>query len=138
MASSSSTPTTAVQPDEDELTAIPYLYRDAANYKQWGTIVVRGHLTDEHRARLSACLDGDFHFMPTQLGITHLGTVAGWPSFPCEDDHPWHELLLDEAEQTRPGLVDVEPFGTADEFTTAMATAAQHWDDTAATAAMLS
>ncbi|WP_394275215.1 hypothetical protein [Luteococcus sp.] len=119
----------AEQPGEDELTTIPYMYRDAANYKQWGSIVVRGQLTDEHRVALQACLDEEQHFIPTQLGITHLGTVADWPSFPCEDDHPWHELGLDDAEPMRIGSFGGEPFGTVDEFVTAMTTAAQHWDD---------
>lgn len=111
-----------------DTTHIPYMYRDAANYKVCRTLVLRGSITAEQVEQLRATLhDGD-HFIPTQIGMPHLGTESGWASFPCEDDHIWHELELDAVEEGS-GRED-EAWFSVEEFITMMTTAAQRWDDT--------
>lgn len=116
-------------PGDDYLTRIPYMYRDASNYKQFGSLVVKGKPTSAQLEALRGCLVDEDKFIPTQIGLSHLGAMADWPSWPCEDGHPWHELQLEQAEQTWLRGDCEEIFGTVDEFITAMTNASQHWDD---------
>lgn len=93
-----------------KVTEIPFLYRDANNYKAHSTIVLEGEITEEQKEAIRATLLEDDKFIPEQLGLglVHLGfNEPTWTSFPNEDDdHPYHELGLDEAEvyeeSTRP------------------------------------
>lgn len=74
-------------------TVIPVQYRDGANYKIRAAIVLDGAITGSQIEAVRASLfEGEF-YVPGQLGMEHLGTGA-WPSFPCEDDHGWHEMDL--------------------------------------------
>ncbi|WP_155832208.1 hypothetical protein [Gordonia alkanivorans] len=77
-------------------TTIPVMYRDAANYKRMGDLVAQGAITPAQRSRLTVALDDRRYYCPEQLGLDHLG-VGAWPSFPCSDDHGWHEMMVDSA-----------------------------------------
>lgn len=97
------------------MTTISVLYRDGANYKSYGHIVVNGPVTDEQVMRLRATLDGDA-FIPEQVGMSHLGP-SGWDTFPDEDDHCWHEM----GDMTGDGDGDADghlmgEYGTAEEL----------------------
>lgn len=118
------------------LTVLTYQYRDAANYKVAGEIHLAGIITEQQISRLRETLDNDEQFIPTQLGLQHLGIKGrehyGWTSFPCEDDHVWHELFL-----TGEGAIEVYTMGQTDgcepveEFVKRMEKAnADGWDDT--------
>ncbi|MDK2759884.1 MAG: hypothetical protein KYX64_00830 [Sphingopyxis sp.] len=78
-----------------------YLYRDASNYKAFGSFGLTGTLSDAERSELAACLDGGEFFVAEQVGVPPLYAVlfehGGGPS---EDDHAWHmfEGFRDEAE----------------------------------------
>jgi len=76
-------------------TSIPVLYRDASNYKAYGSILLEGNITDDEIAALRACLIGGTLYVPGQLGLPHLA-VDAWPGSAYDDDHNWHEMLLDE------------------------------------------
>lgn len=79
------------------VTIIPVQYRDAANYKTRARIVLDGAITGSQIEAVRAALDEGEYYVPGQLGMDHLGTGA-WSSFPCEDDHGWHEMELDGIE----------------------------------------
>lgn len=111
-----------------DLTALPYMYRDASNYKQHGTIWLTGLITDEQREALKASLEVGECFIPAQVGLQHLGEDSEW-NFPAEDDHCFHELLVDEIEITpnnpRPDIATE----TVEEFVAKMtAIGADGWD----------
>lgn len=77
------------------VTVVPYMYRDADNYKVHGEIHLLGEITDEQRAALRDALhEGEF-FIPEQLWMRHLGRDMDWV-FPTDSDHCFHELDPDE------------------------------------------
>jgi hypothetical protein len=72
-------------------TRVEYRYRDAANYKQFASVVLGGEITPEERQRIRAALDGGEYFIPSEVGLTDL--QPRMPAFPDpEIDHVWHEL----------------------------------------------
>lgn len=81
----------------EHVTLIPVLYRDAANWKVQGVLHLSGAIAADQVAALRLCLSDGLYFVPHMLGFEHLGD-GQWSSFPCEDDHDWHEMYLDEIE----------------------------------------
>lgn len=81
-------------------TVIPVLYRDAGNYKAHGCIVIRGGCSSEDLQSIRAALVDGLWFDPGEPGWRHL--AEDWPRFPGPDDHPLHEMLLDEAAEGHP------------------------------------
>ena len=73
-------------------TLLEYLYRDASNYKQHGSVVFRGTISLKDIRPL--LIDGEY-FIPSQAGIPdlqHKFKDQGF-EYPTEDDHAWHEIL---------------------------------------------
>jgi len=68
------------------------LYRDAANFKCWGSFVVKGDLSVSDLT--PHLIDGEF-FIPSRIGIPDL-TPEVWTEF----DHEYHEI--DAVEWTAP------------------------------------
>lgn len=69
-------------------TMLEYLYRDAANWKTWNTVVLKGEMTDEmFKEMCECCEDGQEMFVPEQLG---LDLIRDWET--TADDHPYAEL----------------------------------------------
>lgn len=78
-------------------TIIPYMYRDADNYKQHGEIVLSGSITDEQKEQIRASLGGfgGDQFIPDQVGQPGLQEMFddGWDE---GADHPWHEIDVND------------------------------------------
>jgi hypothetical protein len=83
-------------------TKVTYMYRDASNYKYWGSFVVKGHLAIEELEPYF--FDSEF-FVATEVGLKHLLTDS-WN----EDDHVLH--TISEMESTE----QEECICTASEF----------------------
>ena len=64
---------------------LTYLYRDASNYKFWGTVTIEGHLEMD---QLTPYLHEGEYFLPELVEIPSLT-----PSPMTEDDHNWHQLF---------------------------------------------
>lgn len=72
-------------------TRIKYLYRDAGNYKQFGSVVLSGAITPQEVQTIRTGLESGEYFIPSQVGLADL--QPNMPSFPDRDsDHVWHEL----------------------------------------------
>ena len=126
--------------DDIIVTEVPVMYRDASNYKAFGSVTFPGTLNAGQRDRLRAALDGGEYFIPEQLGLHHLGPEL--MGFPGEDDHAFHELDLEDVTETKgwapyPGNPEeqhIETHGTyryesAEAFVQAMEkAAADGWD----------
>ena len=69
---------------------ISYLYRDANNYKQSGTIMLTEAPTKEQLDALRTACDEGGYFIPQQVGVIPLQGMWGKPD--PEADHAWHEL----------------------------------------------
>jgi len=71
-----------------------YLYRDASNYKAWGTILLSGVPSLNDIAPLRTCLESGEYFVAEQVGIPalyqELWDLSGGPT---SDDHALHEFL---------------------------------------------
>lgn len=75
----------------DTYSVFDYLYRDASNYKAFGSVLLAGHATDEDRAKIEAKLTTDGVFIPEFVGLNPL--QAQLDGFPSGDDHIWHECV---------------------------------------------
>lgn len=68
-----------------------YLYRDAANYKAWGTLVLRGAATESDLEVLATHFESGEFFIAEQLGIPPLyAELWEFSNGPSIDDHVWH------------------------------------------------
>ena len=81
-----------------------YLYRDASNYKAWGSVVFGGVITEDLRRRLLRALETSEFFIAHQVRVPELfGGMLHWPRE--QDDHCWHEFsaveLTDEEANDR-------------------------------------
>ncbi|MCO5088437.1 MAG: hypothetical protein M9883_16430 [Methylobacteriaceae bacterium] len=83
-------------------TEVHYLYRDASNYKFWGSFIVSGAFSTAKIERY--LIDGEF-FVPKAIGLPPLV-----PDVRNEDDHDWH--TFQECVETSEG----EPLLTAREL----------------------
>jgi hypothetical protein len=76
-------------------TTLHYLYRDAANYKVHGHLLLLGACTPDLEARIRAkLLASSDWFIPEQIGIPPLqGALYALSQGPTVDDLSFHELL---------------------------------------------
>ncbi|MDQ6799713.1 MAG: hypothetical protein M3041_02645 [Acidobacteriota bacterium] len=82
-------------------TRFHYLYRDASNYKSWGSIVFAEEITDELNTRLSCALESGQFLIADQIRLPELFLVL--PDWPLEqDDHCWHEFDVTESTTDAP------------------------------------
>jgi hypothetical protein len=68
-----------------------YLYRDASNYKVYGSVLLTGHASAGDRARVEGKLTTDGFFIPEFVGLMPL--QAQLEGFPSGGDHIWHEYI---------------------------------------------
>ena len=111
------------------MTSIPVMYRDASNYKAWGSITLDGAITAGQIAELRAALADGESYVPGQIDLPHLAGEA-WPGSTYEDDHNWQEMLLDDIE-VRPACAQgtTDHAGTVDAFVARVkAAAATGWN----------
>ena len=55
-----------------EFSIFDYLYRDASNYKSWGSLLLEGSATKTDLELLRACLESGEFFISEQVGIPPL------------------------------------------------------------------
>lgn len=68
-----------------------YLYRDASNYKVWGTLRLEGVANEIDRQVLVSKFESGEFFIAEQLGIPALyADLWEFSNGPTEDDHVWH------------------------------------------------
>ena len=68
-----------------------YLYRDASNYKAWGSLVLSGAATESDLEVLATHFESGEFFIAEQLGIPPLyAELWEFSNGPSIDDHVWH------------------------------------------------
>jgi hypothetical protein len=71
-----------------------YLYRDADNFKAWGTLLLKGTLTDVQVAEMRSRLEGEEFFIAEQIGVPPLyQELWAYSGGLTESDHPWHKFF---------------------------------------------
>ncbi len=87
-------------------TCICYKYRDAANYKFPGAVVLEGLVTEE---QIRPHLHEGLYFIPGDVGLPGLHPTHC--EFDEDLDHPWHELDSVEPTEAQPtAALTVEEF----------------------------
>lgn len=96
-------------------TRFEYLYRDAANYKVYGHLLLEGSLSAEDQSELVARLEDDEFFIAEQIGIPALYQplyeISGGIT---SSDHCWHEFYRISRLETPPPKEQI--WGTAEEL----------------------
>lgn len=98
-----------------EFSIFDYLYRDASNYKSWGSLLLEGRVTGAELEQLHAQLNCDEFFIAEQVGIPPL--YEGLWQFsdgPTEDDHVWH--TFHELRQADAKEITGEPWGSVSDL----------------------
>ena len=76
------------------LTAFDYLYRDAGNFKAFGSVLLDGPVTNADEELVRQHLDGSEYFIAEQVGVPPLyDQLYGWSDGPTASDHCWHEFV---------------------------------------------
>jgi hypothetical protein len=71
-----------------------YMYRDAANYKVWRSLLLSGFPSQEDIAALRASMESGEYFVAEQVGIPPLyDELWALSDGPTEDDHALHEFV---------------------------------------------
>ncbi len=74
-----------------EFSVFDYCYRDASDYKAWGTLLLQGACSNSDIECLRKQFDSGEFFIAEQLGIpslyAELWELSGGPT---ADDHVWH------------------------------------------------
>lgn len=79
--------------ESDIWTEFQYLYRDAGNFKVFGSVILRGRLDECARAKILEVLDEDGRFVAEQVGIPSLyGPLHQLTNGPCKTDVYTHEF----------------------------------------------
>jgi hypothetical protein len=73
-------------------TKISYLYRDASNYKDWGSVVLTGVVKNpaSFEKKLRKQLDCEEKFIASQVKVPEVFPYS--KGAPGVDDHCWHEF----------------------------------------------
>ncbi len=110
-----------------EFSIFDYLYRDAGNYKAWGSLLLVGHANEAEIREIQTRLDGSEFFIAEQVGIPPLyAELWEYSGGPTEDDHVWHtfhELRPANAEESTG-----QPWGTVCDLI-ARFKSVKHWDE---------
>ena len=98
-----------------EFSVFDYCYRDATNYKAWGTLLLQGACSTSDIKSLQKQFDSGELFIAEQLGIPPLyAELWEFSNGPSIDDHVWHTfyaLRPATKEETNAGV-----FGTVEDL----------------------
>jgi hypothetical protein len=111
------------------LTLFEYLYRDAGNFKAFGSVALEGALSEEELERIRGLFDGDGWFIAEQLGVPPLYQhLYQWSGGPIQSDHCWHEFLKIRVVGDSEVPPEAERSGSAQKFLEALL-AIGSWDE---------
>lgn len=75
-------------------TAFDYVYRDAGNFKAFGTVILEGRVSSADQELIRCRLDSREFFIAEQVGVRPLyGELSKWSGGRTTADHCWHEFV---------------------------------------------
>lgn len=105
-----------------------YLYRDASNYKAWGSILLIGEITPDQVQSLKNTLHEQQFFIAEQIGLPPMyETLWRYSKGPTIDDHPFHEFFEFRAATTLE-ISSIQPWGTTINLLHAFHNAENTWN----------
>lgn len=109
-----------------DLSIFEYLYRDASNFKVWGSVLLQGHVTTEDALLIQQCCDAGEFFIAEQLGLPPLyAELWALSDGPTREDHAWH--TFHSLRPARTEEVTVPVFDMVENFL-ARIQAVKQWD----------
>lgn len=103
-----------------------YLYRDASNYKVFGSLILYGQLSDEEQTEFVQCLESGEFFVAEQVGVPPLYSALFQDGGgPTEDDHAWH--MFDQFRVGTASDQNDEIWGSVTDFLLRFRKAKQCW-----------
>ena len=111
-----------------EFSVFNYCYRDACNYKAWGSFLLQGLASSADIEDLRHCFDSGEFFIAERVGIPPLYAEL-WESSngPSVDDHVWHTFYELKAATT--DEINVPVFDTVEHLITKIKSV-ETWDET--------
>lgn len=107
-----------------------YLYRDAGNYKAWGSVLLLGTAFPDDVDTLRTYLESGEFFVAEQVGIPvvyqELWALSGGPN---NDDHAYHQFS-DLRPATNEEISMIEPWGNLPDLLKAFREVNKDWDCT--------
>ena len=104
-----------------------YLYRDASNYKSWGSILLRGVATPLETQVLTRCLEDSSFFVAEQIGVPELReALYALSGGQTEDDHAFHEYFALRA-ATQKEVVALPVWGSVEDLLCAVCAVEGAW-----------
>lgn len=98
-------------------TVLNYLYRDAGNFKAFGSIALDGALDRREQRIARACFYDDGLFIAEQIDVPALyAPLYKWSGGPTRSDHCWHEFVEFQIVSETDIPLDACRWGTADAF----------------------
>jgi hypothetical protein len=108
-------------------TVFDYYYRDASNYKAWGSLLLEGSAVEADTKQVSAALNDYDFFIAEQLGIPPVyDELWAFSDGPTEDDHVWH--TFDCFREPREDEMSLPVWGTVSELVARFA-AVKKWNE---------
>lgn len=105
-----------------------YLYRDASNYKAYGSVILRGSVSTDEKKRLLGYLNDGQWFIAEQVGLPPLfEELWKYSDGPNEDDFPFHEfadLRLARDEE----IIDANVWGDVQDLLSNFEKLGNRWD----------
>lgn len=93
-----------------------YFYRDAANYKAWGKLLLSGQFKDEQINQIVKRFDSREFFIAEQIGIPTLHKYLWqYSNGANSDDHVWHSFHSLKI-ATEEDILANKEWGTVDTF----------------------
>lgn len=75
-------------------TNFDYRYRDAGNFKAFGSVTFDGSITPQQKEAVRSTLESGDFFIAEQVGVPPLyDQLYHWSNGPIEADHCWHEFV---------------------------------------------
>jgi hypothetical protein len=111
-----------------EFCILEYMYRDAANWKTFGLLLMRGNC-EAMQTVLEGCLEWGKQFVAEQIDVPtlHKKHFAEYGEGPSDLDHAFHEFvrLRPATEQEQ---ADIRVHCDLQDFVARMRKSAGHWD----------
>jgi hypothetical protein len=71
------------------------MYRDASNYKAYGTLLLTGGYTEADMQQIRDVCEEDVYFIAEQIGVAALyEQLYKYSDGPTDDDHVFHEFVI--------------------------------------------
>ena len=103
-----------------------YFYRDASNFKAWGTLLLRGVATEADVATLKSRFESGDYFIAEQLNVPTLyAELWKFSDGPTENDHVFHTFHA--LRPMTPEDAKTEIFDTVESFVLKVKTV-KEWD----------